>query len=275
MQRKRPNLIGLGSRVAQSAAAKQEHPVDEFLTDHGLIHLPVDALRPNPNQPRKYFDQSAHQELTASVREKGILQPVIARRDSGNAYILVSGERRWRAAKDAGLSKIPAIIRGDDDALEVAVIENVQREDLHPLELARGLLELKNEHNYTDDALAKIIGKSRQYISESLLLNQLPEPIKAECHARGIGSKSQLLQILRAGSPEKVETAWNVVKNGEVTTTRQLEKRIRTAKGRPKNYQFHYKPTHRRFRVTVAFSKPTATTREIKQALHHAMESLT
>ena len=117
---------------------------------------------PEPDQPRTYFDPEALHDLTESVRERGILQPIIVRRaPNGNGFVLIAGERRWRAATAAGLTKIPALIRQKEDPAEIALIENLQREDLNPIEEAESLQRLKDRRHLTDETLARIIGKSR------------------------------------------------------------------------------------------------------------------
>lgn len=272
---KRPNLAGLGMRVVEGALArKADHPVRHIVADEGLLHLPVTALQPNPDQPRKHFDEESLRDLTTSVKEKGILQPVIARRDpDGEGYILIAGERRWRAATAAGLSTIPALIRTDEDALEVAIIENLQRENLNALEEAEAFARLKEVRRFTDAQLAQVVGKSRSSVTEALSLNKLPEMVKAECRALDIGSKIQLLTILRAGGEEKIQAAWNAVKSGQATTTRQLKAHTKP-KGRPTQYRFSYSPKGGSFTVNVTFSKREATKGEVKRALTAAAESL-
>jgi ParB family chromosome partitioning protein len=139
------------------------------------------------------------------VKEKVVLQPILARKDPNrDGYILIGGERRWRAATAAGLTEIPALIRNESDHLEIALIENLQRENLNAVEEAEALLRLKHARRYTDEQLAKIIGNSRQAVNESLTLNELPAEIKSECRTSGTWSKSQLLQVLRAGSDEEM-----------------------------------------------------------------------
>jgi ParB family chromosome partitioning protein len=273
---KRPNLSGVGMRVVQGALArKPDHPIRHIVADEGLLYLPVGDLRANPDQPRKHFDEESLRDLTASVKEKGVLQPVIARKDAGGeGYILIAGERRWRAATAAGLSTIPALIRSEEDALEVAIIENLQREDLSALDESEALFNLKKVRGFTDAQLAQVVGKSRQAVSESLSLNKLPEPIRDECRALGIGSKIQLLTILRASDDQKMSAAWESVRDGQTTTTRQLKARTQAPEKRPKSFRYRHKPKGKRYEVLVTFSKATVTREEIKAALLDATKSL-
>jgi ParB family chromosome partitioning protein len=142
--------------------------------------LPIGAISPNQRQPRTQFDEEALAALTASVRELGVLQPVLVRPTGGGSYELVAGERRWRAAKRAGLSLIPAIVRTVDDtlSLEQALVENIQREDLNPLDEAAAYQQLLEDFHLTHDELASRVGKSRAAISNTLRLFQLPPTVQ-------------------------------------------------------------------------------------------------
>ena len=151
-------------------------------TPRGGRTLPVAFLRPNPLNPRKAFDDAELDELTASVREKGIVQPLLVRPvgDGDDAFEIVAGERRWRAAQRAGLHDLPVVIRevSDKEALELAIIENVQRADLNPLEEAVGYQQLIDQHGYSQTDLAVVIGKSRPHISNTLRLLKLPPEVQ-------------------------------------------------------------------------------------------------
>jgi ParB family chromosome partitioning protein len=270
-------MSGLAHIFDDNNEDDRQHPLDTFVADRDrILDLPIDAVSPNPDQPRKHFDQAALDELTASVREKGILQPVIARKDpDGDGYILIAGERRWRAAKAAGVPKLRALIRDGADADEISLIENVQRENLNAIEEAEAYLRLKETRGYTDELLAKVVGKARSTVTETLSLNNLPDDIKTECRTSDNVSKSQLLQVIRAGSHEKVEATWQAFRSGEAPTVRALRKQTKPAKGRPKNYTFAYKPESGSFRLAVTFSKARVTSDEIKNALKEALKHVT
>jgi len=280
---KRPNIAALLRKTFTDAGdGSGTHPLRSILKDENearILLLPIDSLEPNPDQPRKHFDPRALEDLTASVREKGILQPIIARKKPGDPdrCIVITGERRWRAAKAAGLAQIPALIRDPKDALEIAIIENLQRENLSALEEADALFKLKAERGYSLEELSRIIGKSRQSVSEILKVLELPDDIRAEIHSstdvRTV-PKSQVLQVVRAGSPEKVRAAWEAIKAGETRTVRAIRERTRQPKGRPKHYHFDYRSPDRTFVVSVSFTKPRATPGEVKEALDEAMQSL-
>lgn len=162
--------------------------------------IPIEFVSRNPKNPRRYFDESDLQDLASSIRQHGIVQPVVVRTTTANHYEIIAGERRWRAAQLAGFVEIPVIVRDVDDrtALEIAIVENVQRSDLNPLEEALGYEQLIAEHGYTQNDLGEIIGKSRSHVANSLRLLKLPEPVRdmlavgtlSAGHARALVSTS-------------------------------------------------------------------------------------
>jgi ParB family chromosome partitioning protein len=278
---KRPDIAAL-AREAFGRKPATVHPLKNTLSDENsgrIVQVAVDRLEANPDQPRKEFSAQAHEELTASIKQVGILQPLIARKNPTDPErcILIAGERRWRAAKAAGLREVPVLIRGPEDALEIAIIENLQRENLSPLEEAEALLKLKETKGYKLEDLARIIGKSKPTVSESLKLLELPEDIRAEVVAGSdvrTYEKSQLLQVVRAGDPEKVRATWDALKAGEAPTVRALRERAKPATGRPKHFSQTYQPEHGRFRVTVTFQKVRVTPQEVKEALREAAREI-
>ena len=143
--------------------------------------ISISSIIPNKYQPRKNFDKNSLEELTASIRESGIIQPIIVRpsEDSNDKYELIAGERRWQAAQNAGLHEVPVVILNVDNlkSLEFAIVENVQRKDLNPIEEAEGYQRLINEFNYDQDKVAKFIGKSRAHISNCIRLLSLPSKV--------------------------------------------------------------------------------------------------
>ncbi len=155
-------------------------PVGDEGQGTGFQELPITAIQPNRRQPRSRFDEEAMAALSASIRELGVLQPVLVRAVGGGAYELVAGERRWRAAKRAGLQVIPALVRTTDDAsaLEQALVENLQREDLNPLDEAAAYQQLIEDFQLTHDEVAARMGKSRTTITNTLRLFQLPPSVQ-------------------------------------------------------------------------------------------------
>ena len=156
---------------------------DPVLQDQGegSVSLPISQVEPGLNQPRKRFDPEALAELADSIREHGIIQPLTVRRLSSGYYQIIAGERRWRAAKQAGLDEVPAVIIEADDrkVMEIGLIENLQREDLNPAEEARGYQVLMNEYGMTQDQVAQRMGKSRPAVTNALRLLNLPEDLMA------------------------------------------------------------------------------------------------
>ncbi|SIQ84818.1 chromosome partitioning protein, ParB family [Rhizobium sp. RU20A] len=171
-------------------------------------HVPIEFVTRNPRNPRKAFNEDELRDLAASIRQHGIVQPVVVRTIEGGRYEIIAGERRWRAAQLAGLSDIPVIVRDVDDrtALELAIVENVQRSDLNPLEEALGYDQLIAEHGYTQNDLGEIIGKSRSHVANSLRLLKLPEPVRdmlasgelSAGHARALIPTSDPVALARA-----------------------------------------------------------------------------
>ncbi len=153
----------------------------------GQRRLPIGSLRPNARNPRRVFAEAELDELVASLRERGIIQPIVARpvRGVAESYEIIAGERRWRAAQRAGLHDVPVVIieATDAEALQLAIIENVQRSDLNPLEEAEGYRALMEEFGNSQDEIAKIIGKSRSHVANTLRLLKLSDPVKAYIHS--------------------------------------------------------------------------------------------
>jgi len=194
----------------------------------GQRRLPTGALRPNARNPRRVFSNAELDELAASLRERGIIQPIVARPAKGAAdsYEIIAGERRWRAAQRAGLHEVPVVIieATDAEALQIAIIENVQRADLNPLEEADGYRALMDEFNNGQEDIAKIIGKSRSHVANTLRLLKLPETVKAHIHSGKLSAGHARMLI---GQPNAEELAEEIVARG--LNVRQVEAMARDA----------------------------------------------
>jgi ParB family chromosome partitioning protein len=233
-------------------------------SDTSIRLIPVDRIRPNPHQPRKHFDEEALAELRASIEEHGVLVPILVREHSGG-YELIAGERRWRACASLHRADVPAIVRAMDDreSLEAAIIENLQRENLNPLEEAAGIAQLLEAHAFTQEFVAQRLGKSRPAITNALRLLTLPEPIKALI-AKGRMSAGHARALLGAPETARLLLAQRVADEG--LSVRALEKII-AALGAPASVKVARPradaPNDREFeaRMRVRFGAPVTLRR--------------
>lgn len=240
--RKRPSGLGRGLNalfgdaaveapvLAAPGGAARAAPV----AGDSVQHVPVSAIRPLPGQPRRHFDETAIAELADSIALRGLLQPIIVRRAPANAqgpgegYQLVAGERRWRAAQRAGLHQIPALVRELDDAAtyEIALVENIQRQDLNAIEEASAYRRLIEDFGHNQEALAKLVGKSRSHVANLMRLLDLPDAVQAL-----VGDGSLAMGHARAliGADDAEAIARKVVKEG--LSVRAVEALVRAGKG--------------------------------------------
>lgn len=209
--------IASSSNVTPAAAEPRDTDAPE---PRGPQMLPLSQIVANPKQPRRHFDPAALEELIASVRERGLLQPILVRPIGRNRYEIVAGERRWRAAQAAQLHEVPVIIRTLDDstAFQIAIIENVQRTDLNPIEEAEGYRRLMTEFHHTQEALGKLVGKSRSHIANLLRLLSLPQPV-VQLVSEGKLSMGHARALI--GAPNPAALAEMVVEQG--LSVRQTE----------------------------------------------------
>ena len=225
---------GLGRGLSALIGDEPAAPTHGSTPVKGSRTLPVAFLRPNPHQPRKTFREEELRDLAGSIREKGLLQPILVRPIAGAAdtFEIVAGERRWRAAQMAKLHDVPVVVReiSNSEALELAIIENVQREDLNATEEAAAYHDLSERFGYTQERLAQEIGKSRSHIANTLRLLRLPESVKAMIRDGKLtaGHARTLIGLAdpEARAKEIVEGALNV---------RQAEQRSQDHKAKPKN----------------------------------------
>jgi ParB family chromosome partitioning protein len=176
----KPNRLGRGLAALIGDMAPVEAPKAADNSNAGQKRLPVSALIANRANPRRDFDVEQLEELTSSIKEKGVMQPLLVRPSGDGVFEIIAGERRWRAAQRAGLHDVPVVVREVDDreALELAIIENVQRVDLNPLEEAQGYEQLIEQFSYTQQDLAQVIGKSRSHVANTLRLLKLPASVR-------------------------------------------------------------------------------------------------
>jgi ParB family chromosome partitioning protein len=221
---------GLG-RGLSALLGEQPHSNDSGETARGGVReIEIARIRPNPNQPRVQFDEDALDELADSIAERGVLQPILLRPD-GEDYQIIAGERRWRAAQRARLHAIPAIVREIDESTtaELALIENIQREDLNALEEAEGYRQLIKAHGHTQDDIGKIVHKSRSHIANLLRLLDLPDLVKQSL-LQGDISMGHARAVATAEDPEQL-TREIVAKGLSVRQAEQLAKRIKPGAG--------------------------------------------
>ena len=200
---------GLGALIPQKAEPAPHAPAP------GMAQVPIDQIQPNPYQPRRTFNEASIDELARSVREHGIVQPLVVTR-AGDKYKLIAGERRFRAAQKAGLATVPVVVKDglkSGDALQLALVENIQREDLNPMEEANAYHQLHDEFGMTQEEIAKRVGKERSTVANFLRLLRLPASVK-ELLATGQLSMGHARALLSVDSAKKQEAlAERVVKN--------------------------------------------------------------
>ncbi len=208
-------------KTSEPASVKPEKADDT--ADNGIAYIDINDIRPNSNQPRKVFDEEKLEELAASIEEHGLIQPVVLRK-SENGYEIVAGERRWRAARKTGIRKLPCIIREltDEENMLLAIIENMQREDLNPIEEAEGISQMIDTYGLTQEQVSKSVGKSRPYITNCLRLLKLIPEVR-ELVADGsisIGHAKALVSV--SDEERQLSIAKKVVREG--LSVRQTEK---------------------------------------------------
>lgn len=236
--------------------------------------IPIDRLRSHPNQPRKELGDL--RDLTHSIREKGVLEPLLVRFDpEDDMYIIISGERRFRAAQAAGLQEVPCIEKDADraEALELALIENLQRKDLHPFEELGGLAQLVDEFDYTHEEIARRIGKSRTTVSETLALRAVPAAVRQLCAEHGISSKSLLLQVARAPNERKMI---ELVKRLASGLSREEARAARRPEQGPrlKPFVYSYRAPDGSFELRLRFRRSVVPRREIVETLRAVLTAL-
>lgn len=220
---------------------REENVSRETKSDNGIEGVDISLIYANPNQPRKNFDETALKELAMSIKTHGIIQPIVLNRAEDGKYMIIAGERRWRAAKIAGLTQIPAFIRNytPKQIKEISIIENLQREDLNPIEAARAIKQLMDEYDLTQEAVADRIGKSRPAIANTLRLLTLPSDVVDMIENNKLSAGHARCLIPLSSSLEQTKVAQTAV--AKKLSVRDLEKLVKNllnpAKERPKAEQ--------------------------------------
>ncbi len=248
-----PKKVGLPEFIKMK---HDHHLVDEISlrTKTPVIrNIPIEKIVPNQMQPR--HDMGDLSELTDSIRENGIIEPVIVKPKDGN-FEIIAGERRFRAAKEAGMREIPCIEHDvpDNEALEMSIVENIQRKDLNVIEQAASIRSLAEIYGYTHEEIAKKIGKSRVTVTELIRVTDLPEEIKERCLQLGIDSKTFLLELTKMGDPEKMDALLG--QYGKKPFSREEIKKQR--KGMPsqgKNFNFNFISDDKRVKINFRFKE--------------------
>ena len=273
----------MSKRIGLPVALKMRHDAHyiESLTAYSGAAvgrmIPVENIRPNPDQPRKALGDL--RDLTDSIREKGVLEPLLVRYVSREeCYYIISGERRYHAARAAGLREVPCIERVADDAetLELGLIENLQRKDLTPFEEADGLHRLATQFEYTHEDVAQKIGRARSSVTETLSLRNIPDAIRRKCVEHGVTSKSVLLQIARQPTEKKMaEMLRRILQGGLTRDEARRERRDEQLTGpRPQPFIFHFEPETEKFKLRIQFRKSNVSREELIAALREILASL-
>ncbi len=259
------------------AMRHDEHYVDALAASAGTPigrMVPIEQIEPNPNQPRQVMGDLS--ELIASIAEKGILEPLVVRQ-RGARFQIVAGERRYQAATQVGLRELPVVIRevDDNEVIELALIENLQRKDLTAFEEAEAFLGLAEQCGYTHEDLARRLGKSRTAVTESLTLNNMPEEVRSLCRLADITSKSLLLQVVRQETPAKMTALIEkIASQGGATRQRLREAVAKPKAGRPKHYVFAFRPPSKAFNLKLSFTKARVSKDEVIDALEKILDDL-
>lgn len=221
MMQAQKKRLGRGLAALIGDDTTEEAVIQDIRT---LRHMPIELMHASPNNPRKHFGEADLEDLAKSIREKGLLQPIVVRPRPDGEYEIVAGERRWRASQRAGIHEVPVLIRelSDGEALEIALIENIQRSDLNPLEEARAYSLLLEQFNYTQQQLAESVGKSRSHIANTLRLLNLPDSVRTQIET-GKLTAGHARTLVATDSP--AELADQIIKLG--LSVRETESLVR------------------------------------------------
>ncbi len=258
-----------------------EHYVEELSsrseTPVGKM-VPLSEIEPDPNQPRTTIGDL--QDLVSSIRDKGVLEPLLVRTPNdlptGKNFRIISGERRYQASLEAGMYEVPVIVLevDADEALEIALIENLQRKDLTPFEEAEGYQALADRHGYTHEQISEAVGKSRTVITETLQLLKMPPKVRDAVLALGVNSKSVLQEILKAKSEEEMIQLLEKAATLGLSRDDLRRRTRRRTSTRRKPYTFAFKAPDKSYRLNLTFRRSTVERTDLIQALQEILEQL-
>jgi ParB family chromosome partitioning protein len=261
----------------ESRMTHDAHFVDSLSERFGVSlgrHIPIDEIETNPDQPRRSVGDLS--ELKMSIESKGVLEPLLVRPLPDGRFRIIAGERRFRAALEAGLTEVPCIELDvpDNEVMEIALIENLHRRDLHPFEEAMGYTSL-SDHGYTQQQIAATTGKSRVSITEAMSLLQIPERLREECRRADIDARSVLLEIARLGDEDKMEEAIARVIGGSTRDDlREQKKGEASGKSKAQPFNFVYRPKDGPYRINISFQKSRVQKDELISALKQVLHEL-
>ena len=236
--------------------------------------IAVDEIETNPDQPRSTVGDL--RELARSIEAKGVLEPLLVRPLSDGRFRIIAGERRFRAAIEAGLTEVPCLELEvpDNEVLEIALIENLHRRDLHPFEEAEGYEALATRHRYTQQQIADAIGKSRVSVTEAISLLDIPSDLREVCRRADISARSVLLQIARLKDPAKMREAITSVARGSTREDLRARKRESEGKKSSRHFSFVYRPKGGPFRLNLSFHKSRVDRGELIDTLRQIVKQL-
>lgn len=237
-------------------------------------YIQIEDIETNPEQPRTNVGDLS--ELKQSIEAKGVLEPLLVRPVAGGRYRIIAGERRFRAAMEAGLAEVPCIELevSESEVMEIALIENLHRRDLHPFEEAEGFAGLAERHGYTQAQIAAAIGKSRVSITEAMSLLDIPEDVRDECRRADIEARSVLLEIARLKDTEKMRDAVAAIARGSTRDDLRARKKEASPSRRPKRFSFVYKPRGGPYKLALSFAKSRVEKSELVHALREVIRQI-
>jgi ParB family chromosome partitioning protein len=237
--------------------------------------ISLEEIETNPEQPRTTVGDLT--ELKKSIESKGVLEPLLVKPIADGRFRIIAGERRFRAAMEAGLTEVPCIELDvpENEVVEIALVENLHRRDLHPFEEAEGYSSLQARHGYTQQQIADAVGKSRVSVTEALSLLAIPEKLRDQCRRADIDARSVLLEIARLDDERKMEEAIAQVASGSTRDDLREQKKIgATGKSKAKAFTFVFKPKDGPFKINVSFQKSRVQRDELIDALKQVLRQL-